>query len=558
MEKQDEYDIRQTVHGFISNEISNSENEYFRKHENNIGFLMYYPLIKIEKRFIESDPNFALVEKERIAIGWFIRKMLSRITNTNLVFTYKQNEFNEFENNYPLILNLYMDFQLSKLVLDMRSISKMVIEVNNDLIVFKSPIVEDEYEKEHIYFWRLGEEQAAEYEEEQGQKVVNHLISNYSCFKIGPFNKFIPHRPGMQATKRLHIDIDTNLLDLSINRVGTDLRKLGESVKSPVIDCIQSLKKIVGFLYYLGHTLHYQLQANMVLGLQSNFNQIIVQVQKEWLIKKIHTATGLLSKSIERYLDYFTLNPNFEGGLAEFPLVTYGDLIVFPPVNVMLNDWHITLVNGHYYKDIKFHKRDETIAKNIINGIIDKAMPFENITCCSNKYYEFFNDKGIKQNSDIDVALYDELSNTILIIECKWKENIYLDRENYINLEDALNKIYSKQLLKHKEFLDNYCSNIIDYLFSKDHNQSVLNIFYIAVDKRSQLHTEEKHMLSLNILLKMIDDFSDNNTLNLDGLINDINSLKTIVNYQIISSQVNEIIYQNKTVIVSGLSLNYS
>lgn len=43
-------------------------------------------------------------------------------------------------------------------------------------------------------------------------------------------------------------------------------------------------------------------------------------------------------------------------------------------------------------------------------------------------------------NSDIDVAIYDKIGKKLLIIECKWKENVYQNRENYIRIEDALKK----------------------------------------------------------------------------------------------------------------------
>ena len=42
----------------------------------------------------------------------------------------------------------------------------------------------------------------------------------------------------------------------------------------------------------------------------------------------------------------------------------------------------------------------------------------------------------------------------MLIIECKWKENVYQNRENYIRIEDALKKIYDNQLEKHQTYLE--------------------------------------------------------------------------------------------------------
>ena len=52
--------------------------------------------------------------------------------------------------------------------------------------------------------------------------------------------------------------------------------------------------------------------------------------------------------------------------------------------------------------------------------------------------------KYINESGNIMVVEFKRILNKIklLIIECKWKENVYQNRENYIRIEDALKKIY--------------------------------------------------------------------------------------------------------------------
>lgn len=67
---------------------------------------------------------------------------------------------------------------------------------------------------------------------------------------------------------------------------------------------------------------------------------------------------------------------------------------------------------------------------------------YSNILYNTNYVYSVPNEtfKGKPLNSDIDVAIYDKIGKKLLIIECKWKENVYQNRENYIRIEDALKK----------------------------------------------------------------------------------------------------------------------
>ena len=138
----------------------------------------------------------------------------------------------------------------------------------------------------------------------------------------------------------------------------------------------------------------------------------------------------------------------------EFPFILHNEKLIFVPSSWMLNDLQFCVVNGHFYKGERFRNRDKTISHSVVNSITRRVETFKNIVFGQEVYYEFQGDMG-KINSDIDVALYDKLSNTFIIIESKWKENHYTTagEENYKKIHQSLNEIYNEQISKHKDFI---------------------------------------------------------------------------------------------------------
>lgn len=86
-----------------------------------------------------------------------------------------------------------------------------------------------------------------------------------------------------------------------------------------------------------------------------------------------------------------------------------------------------------------------------------------------------------------------------MIIECKWKENVYQNRENYIRIEDAFKKIYDNQLEKHQAYLERHI-NRLNELFD---NQ----IDFTKEGKVDTMYLFEKN--SLNEQLLLTDVFSE-------------------------------------------------
>ena len=204
----------------------------------------------------------------------------------------------------------------------------------------------------------------------------------------------------------------------------------------------------------------------------------------------------------------------------------------------MLNDFQFSIVNGHYHKNIRFVNKDETVSQSIVDYIVKSAAKFSNIIYSAEHKYsvatETFNGKPLV--SDIDVALYDKDHKKLLIIECKWKENVYDVRENYVNIEDAFKKIFDKQLDKHKYYLDGDKKRLnslfdgrIDFTSQKD-----VDILYLFVDKRIQYHDNKnnRHAMSIFMLSYLFEQHSENGQLDLGAVFDEIRDMESELIYE--------------------------
>ncbi|MEH7347189.1 hypothetical protein V7122_25515 [Bacillus sp. JJ1532] len=262
---------------------------------------------------------------------------------------------------------------------------------------------------------------------------------------------------------------------------------MGNNVKSQLLEDNDNLNRIIGTLFYLGQVTHYKYKA-FDAHHRFNLEDTLLIFDREWLINKIANVTNIHFEVVKRYIDYLVLDKG--GTLLELPLVEHQGEIFFIPSSTILNDWHFSIVNGHYFRNIQFTNRDETISASIIKELIKKVQTHSNIKFVYEKYSEF-ELNGKKDNSDVDFAIYDIETNNLLIIECKWKDNVYLPIEDFVKITRTINEIYNKQLDKHKTFLESNKANI-DFIFDNDtciENLSEnVKITYIALDKRTQIH----------------------------------------------------------------------
>ncbi|WP_186668822.1 hypothetical protein [Sporosarcina sp. BP05] len=539
----EEYNIRVAMRDFVLNSINDYIEGYVSIYQEDIGFMLYYPIFTIEYRFKEETPNFERAGNDRNALSWFLGKLIKKGIDFDLEFKHTESDFKYFiANHLPKIKNLYFDFLNCEQIMDMNSIAKSQIEkIEDKKYKFTLAFVDGGFRKEYLYF--NGFANKAEFKKELFIKTQasNRIVEKYR----------VDNKKSYRRIKRLLIDVDRELLDLCYESIEIDLNHLGGNVKSRVIRNIDELKLIISFFYYCSIVINYSYDIGKAMGSVTS-SDLLYFYDKEWIINKIVQYTGLTENRIKNYLDYF--NFEGEGSLSEFPLLFHKEKVLFIASSWMLNDFQFSIVNGHYYKKKSFNNRDKTISHSVVNDIATKVQKFSNIVVGNEVYYEFEN-KGRILNSDIDVALYDKNSNTFLIIECKWKDNHYITvgEENYRKIHQSLNEIYKEQISKHKAFIDSDKENLSFVLENKLQTEEIANnpdILYISVDKRSQLYVDGNILVPSYGLLWLFELYSDNNVLHLDEVIKDLRKQKTTAIYVNISD-LKEIKVNDEIIIVS-------
>lgn len=240
--------------------------------------------------------------------------------------------------------------------------------------------------------------------------------------------------------------------------------------------------------------------------------------------------------------------------LLEFPLFEVEDSLVTIPSLILVNDWQFTIINGHYLKNIIISNREKTIS-TVTEERIEKALlGVTNVAVAKTVPYSFKDELGNELNSDIDYAIYDFTHNKALIIEAKWIDKHYKDEIDkiYGKIFQTLNSIYTKQIDKHKKFLQK--QENIDFLFSNDKNYRkglpTPEIYYLAVDKRNQMHIDERHMVSEYMLIYFIHKYVSDNQIDLESMWKEINGLQTKVEYIAVSNDYFEISVGDEVVLV--------
>ena len=548
----DEYHIRQKIKAHIESQIDEFLNSYFCMYKDNIGFMLFYHLLAVEKGFIDSYPNQGNFEVYRSAVSWFINRNITELKNIHLEFVFNSDDFNYYYNNLlPKIYKAYSDFKFLKEIMDLHSFVKSrLTEVNKGVYKLTSSTVWGGFIKEYLYYNGIHDEETMSHERELKRRPVLYIAEKINNSKEKKFNGEI------KRINRLMIDINRDLLSLCYQNTKLDMDKI-EGFKSEAINRDKNLLEFIASLYYFSQI---QLEIFKLSLLEKpNYNSLLISFEKEYLIHKINKITNLNINYIEKCISYFTFDGR--GTLLEFPLIEYNKKIYFVPSSFLLSDLQFTLTNGHYFKDVKVIRRDESVSKTIISEIKNSVKDFTNIVVVDEKYYEFIDERGEKENSDIDVALYDRNSNSLLVVECKWKDNHYISvlEENYVKILDTLNKAY-KQLNKHQVFLEKNLDNVNMILGFKEYEKldEYPRIFYITVDKRNQLYIDNKYLVPLYGLLTLFNIYNKSQQLELELVIDELLKQNTKVEYIYIEESQKEIcIDDNITVYTDGLNLNY-
>ncbi|WP_145950062.1 hypothetical protein [Paenibacillus sp. Y412MC10] len=549
----DDYQIRQQIKTYVERKIHEFIKNYLYKYKDNIGFLLWYHLIALEKEFINSYPSQGKVEIYRSSISWFIGQIKPRIGDEKLDFRFNQGEFDYYcENILPVINNAYSDYKVLKEIMDMSSFTKsQLLELSPSVYKLINSTVWGGFLKEYLYFNGVHDKERMEYErtvKKQPLEFLSDRIKNSREKNLkGDINKI----------ERLMIDVNKDLLELCYQSTELDLSKI-EGFKSETIRSDKSLLDLISVFYYFSQV---RLETYKLSLLDSpNDQALLITFDKEYLVQKINKITDLNVEFIKKCITYFSFDGR--GTLLEFPILEYNGRVHFIPSSFLLSDLQFSLTNGHYLKNTKVIRRDNSVSKSVVSEITSSLGGYNNIVVVEGKYYEFTNDVGKKENSDIDVAIYDRNSNSLLIIECKWKENHYISvlEENNVKILDTLNKAYSKQLNKHKAFLESDLDNINSILELTGENElrGFPQIFYIAVDKRCQLYIDNKYLVPLYGLLTLFKIHGDSQSLKLEIVIEELKKQNTKVDYVYIDENQKEVdIDSHFTLYTDDLNLDY-
>jgi len=521
-----DYNIRKRTVKFINKNLDDVINRYCHRYEDNIGFLLFYPLIYLEVKFKEVIPNCERAIIDREITNWFIEEILRRNIRKDLIFTFKRDEFEEYRDKiYPQLKKLYSDYRLAK-------------EINNDVLIERckvkkignnkyniiTPLIEKCFNGGNAYYHGIYDLEVIGKEKELANKPMEYIIENYCMKKT--------YKKATRNIRRLAVDIDKELYEICVKRVDVDTSKMGDKLKSTVINKKETLNNFLGFLYYLSSLTAATFDIEHKFERNIEVIKAINIIDIEWLKNKIKKLTNMNEILIQKYIDYFIFNG--EGTIIDFPLIQYREKLIILPSSIMLNDWQFSITNGHYARKIEFTRKEKNISKSIVDLIHKQLSKFNNILVEKEYYYEVFLDNE-KINSDIDIAIYDSNSKSILIIECKWKHNHYIEdsEENYAKIQDSLNKIYTEQISKHKKFINENINNVNKLFKNKIElkNDEEYNVYYLAVDKRSDLHINNQHMISVYTLLAFCAIYSESNILDLEKLIKKIYEAETKVEY---------------------------
>lgn len=551
MDKNEEYQIRNMIKDTIIKDTRARIDASFSIVKNKYRHLIVYPLVVLEQKYKEMSMQslelgfdamelFITLNPLRGATYWYIHEILKRVDIVQPLREYFDFSQEPFGVEYCReVLSLHQTFLRGNQIGLNRSVSRVEFnEVEKNKFELLFPSISEEYNKELLYYYGLDDALENEKEQKTVAEVDKYLFSIFHPDKLVKFpNRLFDY---LQRIDNMKKNVDMKLYRLCKNRVSIDVNKIANELHSKIISDNRELKTILALFYYLSRLCMHQFTLETIAPQyisEKRMNYCYYKIKELYCLSK---QVGIQESTMQRYIDYFSIDANIEkGGFAEFPLVVFENEVLWIPSSFILNDFQFSIVNGHYYKDINFPKHEETIAQSIVNYLVDSVGVYENIICGHNFLYAVpgmkFNGKDLQ--SDIDVALYDKESNVLLIIECKWKDNVYTYIDDYLRIERAVNEVYKTQLNKHKYYLEQEPGRynmIFDNQVNIEQDLDSMKILYLFVDKRVQFHDkkEGRHVVSTFMMAYLFKKFSNANILDLQGIYNEIKNQNSKVKYE--------------------------
>lgn len=539
-----EYELLGGLHNIIDKNTDEKMQKWLEAH--NVNYYLLYPLAAIELGVIKEAPE-NIDNLFRRCIGTFIFSKVKEFGNEIYIRKFNTPGFKRYLQSYEKeLVPLYQNYRFSREINDINPFSKSrLVQKGENKHILTTSLVSDVYREEQFYFEGVDEPEKNKKEKKQVLELHTHF-----------WNKIIL---GQHKIEELQINVDIELYQECIGIVEKDLNKWDSRVRSTVFDSPTQLARVIAFFYY--HAMIKAICVRIGMGYTEDFfdngKDCILILQKEKCIKDISSISGIQERKVTAIVKYLINDGRMN--LLEFPLFEVEDKIITIPSAIMINDWQFTIVNGHYIKNIPIINREKTIS-TVTEGHIEKALQnIQNIAVAKTKPYSFVDENGENQCSDIDYAVYDMKRNILLIIEAKWIDKHYKDEidKRYGMILQTLNDVYAKQIEKHKKYLSS--KGNIDNLFVDDcrynTKMEMPEIVYLAVDKRNQLHIDDRHMVSEFMLIYFLKKYINNNQLDLRAMWNEIGNLKTKVEYISISDTYHEISVGEEIVLVEEADL---
>lgn len=555
MDRQREYEIRNSIADAIKEDVERVFEATYEKLGASFINKVLFPITVLELNYKrkseesimagleESNELLLLVNPLREAVFWYIKCILSKERRIKpklgnvIIKETEETAFVEF------VLQIHDEYKKGEQIREIRDCSskvKLVCESEN-VFSFYFPKISEIYQKEMLYYYGMDDSLNTEKERKLFERCEKYLINKCKMMDMveNPGQLFLTYN----LLNYMENKIDKQYMYLCKKRVMSDLNKIStSSIKSQyktgeqLIGSKDELATFLALLYYLSRLCmqRYMLTSATTIGQEKYYCNYTMPE-----LVSLGKQVGLESDVVKRYVEYFSINPDVKyGNFTEFPLIKLKEMVIWIPSSIVLNDFQFSIVNGHYYKDIIFDNKDETVSQSIVDYIVNHAKKYSNVIYTENYCYsvpgELYNNKPF--NSDIDVAIYEKTNKKLLVIECKWKENVFQNTENYVRIEDAFKKIYEGQLEKHEAYLNRTKANITT-LFSNKINfetEGEIDILYLFVDKRIQFHDNDKnrHAIPIFMLAYLFEKYGISGNISFEEVFKEIRQMKSKVEYE--------------------------
>lgn len=516
----DEFVVLGTLSEKINQYVEEGLDKYFRSH--NMNHYLFYPLIAIEIGVLQKAPEDIDNLFRRCIAGFLYSKAVNkgiRITKGRINIPGLKKYVKALDCE---LCSIFQDYRFAREVNDINPFSKAQLNcIEDKTYKLTTSWVVNELEEAEVYFYGADDPDASKAEQMQTMEIIKAFWSKVVLDQV--------------KIEELEENTDLELYRLSREIVEKDLNKWLANVRSRVFNHPKQLSGVLGYLYYRA------MLKSVAINIYKDFAEDIYEIGKEILlvlnknkcIDEICKVSGLRRDKVQTIIDYLINGGN--SNVLEFPLFEVEEDIVTVPSLIRVNDWQFNIINGHYSKGIEISNRENTISK-VTEERIDKLLKgAQNVAVGKTRKYVFVNETGDKIESDVDCAIYDMSRNIVLIIEAKWRTNHYFDEidKAYGRIFRTLINAYSDQISKHREFVSRPGS--LDFIFKEDTRyvspKETPAVYYIAVDKRNQMHIEDKHMISEYMLVYYLKKYINDGELDLKGLWDEISEFKTEVKY---------------------------